>query len=129
MNYLELFEKIKQKGSFLCVGLDSDMCKILAHFQTARHPLFSFNKEIIDATHDLAIAYKLNTAFYESAGQEGWNNLCMTIHYIKDKYPGIFIIADAKRGDIGNTSKMYADAFFSEMDADALTIAPYMGED
>lgn len=129
MNKSELFNQIKKKKSFLCVGLDTDIKKIPTFLLTEEDPIFSFNKAIIDATHDLCIAYKPNTAFYESNGVEGWKSLEKTINYIKDTYPELFVIADAKRGDIGNTSKMYARTFFEHLRADALTIAPYMGED
>lgn len=129
MNKSELFNQIKKKNSFLCVGLDTDIKKIPSHLLADEDPIFSFNKAIVDATHDLCIAYKPNTAFYESNGAEGWKSLEKTINYIKDNYPEIFVIADAKRGDIGNTSKMYARTFFEHLRADAVTVAPYMGED
>jgi len=129
MNYNELFNNIKKKQSYLCVGLDTDINKIPEHLLKTDNPVFEFNKQIIDATQEFTIAYKPNTAFYESMGIKGWENLHLTIKYIKEKYPDIFIIADAKRGDIGNTSKMYADAFFNKLNADAVTVAPYMGED
>ncbi|MFA6830683.1 MAG: orotidine-5'-phosphate decarboxylase [Bacteroidaceae bacterium] len=129
MNKSELFNQIKKKESFLCVGLDTDIKKIPTHLLSEEDPIFSFNKAIIDATHDLCIAYKPNTAFYESNGVEGWKSLEKTINYIKDNYPDLFVIADAKRGDIGNTSKMYARTFFESLRADAVTVAPYMGED
>ena len=126
MTKAELFEQIKAKSSYLCVGLDTDINKIPKHLQSAKDPLFEFNKQIIDATADYAIAYKPNTAFYEAHGVKGWESLQKTIAYIPDN---IFTIADAKRGDIGNTSKMYAKAFFESMDFDSITVAPYMGED
>ncbi|MFO8001732.1 MAG: orotidine-5'-phosphate decarboxylase [Marinilabilia sp.] len=125
----EIFEQIKKKRSFLCVGLDSDINKIPHYLYDTTDPVFAFNKEIIDATHDLAVAYKPNLAFYESMGVGGWNTLEKTVHYIRYNYPDIFVIADAKRGDIGNTSNLYARAFFDAMDFDAVTVAPYMGED
>jgi orotidine-5'-phosphate decarboxylase len=129
MNREQLFEQIKQKRSFLCVGLDSDILKIPVHLKETSDPIFAFNKEIIDATQDLCVAYKPNLAFYESLGVIGWESLEKTVHYIRQKYPEQFIIADAKRGDIGNTSNLYARAFFDRMDFDAVTVAPYMGED
>lgn len=129
MNYNQLFEQIKQKKSFLCVGLDSDIAKIPAHLLTTEDPVFAFNKAIIDATAGVTIAYKPNIAFYESRGVEGWVSLEKTMKYIKSKYPEIFTIADAKRGDIGNTSQMYAKAFLQTLDFDSITVAPYMGED
>ncbi len=129
MNREQLFEQIKKKRSFLCVGLDSDILKIPAHLKETTDPIFAFNKEIIDATQDLCVAYKPNLAFYESLGIVGWESLDKTVRYIREKYPEQFIIADAKRGDIGNTSNLYARAFFDRMDFDAVTVAPYMGED
>ena len=129
MNKQELFEQIKKKKSFLCVGLDSDINKIPKHLLKHEDPVFAFNKEIIDATLPYAVAYKPNVAFYECRGADGWNSLEKTINYLNDKAPEVFTIADAKRGDIGNTSKMYAQAFFDTMDFDAITVAPYMGED
>ncbi len=129
MNHLQLFENIKQKRSFLCVGLDSEKEKIPAFLRKEKDPVFEFNKKIIDATNKYAIAYKPNVAFYESSGSAGWTTLDATVRYIKKKYPDIFVIADAKRGDIGNTSKMYAKAFLENMPFDAVTVAPYMGED
>lgn len=129
MNNQQLFENIQKKGSFLCVGLDTDLTKIPGFLLGTTDPIFAFNKEIIDATADYAIAYKPNLAFYESEGLEGWRSLEKTVHYIRENYPDIFLIADAKRGDIGNTSSMYAKAFFEKMDFDAITVAPYMGED
>lgn len=126
MTRQELFESIKKKRSFLCIGLDSDITKIPKHFHDFVDPVFEFNKQIIDATRDLCVAYKPNTAFYESYGAKGWDTLQKTIAYIgKD----VFTIADAKRGDIGNTSSMYARAFFEVMNCDSVTVAPYMGED
>ncbi len=129
MNKEHLFEHIKEKQSFLCIGLDTDLKKIPEHLLKEDDPGFIFNKEIIEATHDLCIAYKPNLAFYESLGAKGWLTFEKTIKYIRTHYPDIFIIADAKRGDIGNTSAMYAKSFFEEMNVDALTVAPYMGED
>ena len=129
MTRQELFEQIKKKKSFLCVGLDSDVNKIPHYLYDTSDPVFAFNKEIIDATHELAVAYKPNLAFYESMGVSGWNTLEKTVNYIRYNYPDIFLIADAKRGDIGNTSGHYARAFFDTMDFDAVTVAPYMGED
>lgn len=129
MNAAELFEQIKQKRSFLCIGLDSDIQKIPRYLQDTSDPLFAFNKEIVDYTHDLAVAYKPNLAFYESLGAAGLVSLDKTVKYIREKCPGVFIIADAKRGDIGNTSSLYARAFFDHFDFDAVTVAPYMGED
>ena len=125
----ELYANIKRKKSFLCVGLDTDLKKIPDHLLREEDPIFTFNKAIIDATADYCIAYKPNLAFYESAGLKGMQALYKTTDYIRTNYPDQFIIADAKRGDIGNTSMMYADSFFTEMDVDAVTVAPYMGED
>ena len=122
----ELINQIKEKKSFLCVGLDADIDKIPQHLLKEEDPIFEFNKQIIDATKDLCVAYKPNTAFYESLGVKGWQSLERTIDYIpKD----IFTIADAKRGDIGNTSKMYANAFLNTLNFDSVTVAPYMGSD
>ncbi len=130
MNKLELFENIQRKKSFLCVGLDTDINKIPEFlFDESEDPIFDFNKAIIDATADLCVAYKPNLAFYESVGLSGWDALDRTVDYIRTNYPDQFIIADAKRGDIGNTSAMYARTFFGNMNFDALTVAPYMGED
>lgn len=129
MNSSQLFDQIRLKRSFLCIGLDTDIQKIPRHLLDTSDPIFTFNKEIIDYTHDLAVAYKPNLAFYESLGAEGWISLDKTVKYIRDKYPDLFIIADAKRGDIGNTSSLYARAFFDHLDFDAVTVAPYMGED
>lgn len=129
MNYDQLFEQIQKKQSFLCVGLDSDIKKIPAHLLNTEDPMFEFNKAIVDATAAYTVAYKPNIAFYESEGAKGWMSLDKTVKYIRENYPEIFIIADAKRGDIGNTSNLYARAFFSNMDVDAVTVAPYMGED
>lgn len=129
MTYNELFEQIKKKKSFLCVGLDSDIAKIPQHLLNAEDPVFEFNKAIIDATAAVTIAYKPNIAFYESRGVAGWQSLEKTVKYIKTKYPEVFTIADAKRGDIGNTSQMYAKAFLETLNFDSITVAPYMGED
>ena len=126
----ELFENIQRKKSFLCIGLDTDINKIPEHlFDESEDTMFEFNKAIIDATADLCVAYKPNLAFYESLGLEGWEVLERTVDYIRENYPDQFIIADAKRGDIGNTSSMYARTFFGNMDFDSVTVAPYMGED
>ena len=129
MNSSALFENIQKKGSYLCVGLDTEIEKLPASVLKSKDPVFSFNKQIIDATHRYAVAYKPNAAFYESNGAEGWVSLQKTVAYIKEKYPEVFVIADAKRGDIGNTSKMYAKAFLGNMPFDAITVAPYMGVD
>ena len=130
MTKQELFDNIQRKKSFLCVGLDTDVTKIPeCLFDQTDDPIFEFNKAIIDATADLCVAYKPNLAFYESIGLEGWEVLERTVDYIREQYPDQFIIADAKRGDIGNTSAMYARTFFGNMDFDAVTVAPYMGED
>jgi orotidine-5'-phosphate decarboxylase len=129
MNYTGLFEKVVKKRSFLCVGLDSEIEKIPSFLLKKKDPIFEFNKLIIDATHQYTVAYKPNVAFYECHGASGWNTLEATANYIKKNYPDIFLIADAKRGDIGNTSKMYAKAFLENMPFDAITVAPYMGED
>ena len=130
MTKQELFENIKRKKSFLCIGLDTDINKIPEHlFDESEDTFFEFNKAIIDATADLCVAYKPNLAFYESLGLEGWEVLERTVDYIRENYPDQFIIADAKRGDIGNTSAMYARTFFGNMDFDSVTVAPYMGED
>ncbi len=129
MNQEQLFEQIKKKQSFLCVGLDTDIQKIPSHLLDTSDPVFTFNKEIIDATQEFSVAYKPNLAFYESLGSKGYVSLEKTVMYIKSKYPEIFVIADAKRGDIGNTSNLYARAFFDHLDFDAITVAPYMGED
>lgn len=129
MDQEQLFEQILKKRSFLCVGLDTDKLKMPEHLLKNADPVFSFNKEIIDVTAPFAIAYKPNLAFYESLGWQGWQSLEKTVEYVKSKYPEIFLIADAKRGDIGNTSQLYARAFFGHMGFDAVTVAPYMGED
>lgn len=129
MNKQQLFENIKRKKSFLCVGLDTDIKKIPEHLLKEEDPIFAFNKAIIDATAPYCIAYKPNLAFYESMGVKGWIAFEKTVQYIKSNYPDQFIVADAKRGDIGNTSAMYARTFFEELDIDSVTVAPYMGED
>lgn len=126
MNKARLFEQIKKKNSYLCVGLDTDISKIPAHLQNSADPVFEFNKQIIDATHGYCIAYKPNIAFYEARGAKGWESLAKTLEYIPND---CFTIADAKRGDIGNTSSLYAKAFFEQMNFDSITVAPYMGED
>jgi len=129
MTTQQLHEQILQKKSFLCVGLDPDLSKIPPHLLETDDPIFEFNKAIIDATHDLTVGYKPNTAFFEAYGIKGWLSLQKTINYINDNYPDIFTIADAKRGDIGNTSSMYAKAFFEDLNFDSVTVAPYMGKD
>lgn len=129
MDRKELYGQIKDKGSFLCVGLDTDIQKIPDHLKNHDDPVFEFNRRIIDATLPYAVAYKPNMAFYECRGTDGWKSLERTIDYLNRLQPRPFIIADAKRGDIGNTSGMYASAFFERMNADAVTLAPYMGED
>ena len=126
MNRTTLVSQIKEKKSFLCVGLDPDLDKIPKHLLESEDPIFEFNKAIIDATKEHCVAYKPNTAFYEAYGLEGWKSLIRTLDYIPDTH---FTIADAKRGDIGNTSKKYAQAFFEQMSFDSVTVAPYMGED
>ena len=129
MNRQELIEQIKQKRSFLCVGLDTDLKKVPQHLLNEDDAIFSFNKAIIDATAPYCVSYKPNLAFYEAFGVKGLLSFEKTINYLKENYPMHFIIADAKRGDIGNTSAMYARTFFEEYDVDSLTVAPYMGED
>jgi orotidine-5'-phosphate decarboxylase len=129
MTTQQLIEQIHLKNSFLCIGLDVDLTKIPAHLLETEDPIFEFNKAIIDATHDLCVSYKPNTAFYEAYGLKGWQSLERTINYINEKYPEIFTIADAKRGDIGNTSTMYAKAFLEDLNFDSVTVAPYMGKD
>lgn len=129
MNRTELISQIIQKKSMLCVGLDTDIDKIPKHLLEEEDPLFAFNKAIIDATHEFAVAYKPNIAFYEAEGLKGWQSLYRTMNYLQENYPKTFTIADAKRGDIGNTSARYAKAFFQELDFDSITVAPYMGID
>ncbi|MFM7428659.1 MAG: orotidine-5'-phosphate decarboxylase, partial [Flammeovirgaceae bacterium] len=126
MNRQELFEQIKKKRSYLCVGLDTDLDKIPKHLLKTDDPVFEFNKQIIDATHEYCVAYKPNIAFYEALGPKGWESLQKTLDYLPTD---CFTIADAKRGDIGNTSALYAKAFFERMNFDSITVAPYMGED
>jgi orotidine-5'-phosphate decarboxylase len=124
-----LFRTIRDKRSFLCIGLDTDIKKIPEHLREEEDPVFAFNRRIIDATYRYAVAYKPNVAFYEVNGAVGWRSLERTVAYLREKDPSLFIIADAKRGDIGNTSRLYARAFFETMGVDALTVAPYMGRD
>ncbi len=126
MNKAEIVARIRQKQSFLCVGLDTDIQKIPAHLRQEKDPIFAFNRQVIDATADYCVAYKLNTAFYEAQGVPGWESLQKTVEYIPTDF---FTIADAKRGDIGNTSGLYARAFFDNLPFDAVTVAPYMGKD
>ena len=126
MTSASLFEQIRKKSSYLCVGLDTDLEKIPKHLLSSSDPVFEFNKQIIDATHKYCVAYKPNIAFYEALGSKGWDSLQKTLEYIP---PDLFTIADAKRGDIGNTSSLYAKAFYETMDFDSITVAPYMGED
>lgn len=125
----QLHNEIRSKQSFLCIGLDVDLNKVPQHLLQTEDPIFEFNKAIIDATNDLAVAYKPNTAFYEAYGLKGWHSLEKTINYLNHKHPEIFTIADAKRGDIGNTSAMYAKAFLQDLGFDSVTVAPYMGKD
>jgi len=129
MTTQQLYEQIQLKKSFLCIGLDVDLDKIPQHLLATEDPIFEFNKAIIDATHDLCVAYKPNTAFYEAYGLKGWHSLEKTIQYLNQKHPEQFTIADAKRGDIGNTSAMYAKAFLQDMNFNSVTVAPYMGRD
>ncbi len=129
MKIKELIDQIKTKKSFLCVGLDSDIAKLPKHLLEKEDAVFEFNKAIIDATAPYTVAYKPNLAFYESRGLEGWKDLEKTVKYLNSNYPEIFLIADAKRGDIGNTSRMYAEAFFKQLNFDSVTVAPYMGAD
>jgi orotidine-5'-phosphate decarboxylase len=129
MTYTALSHFIRQQQSFLCVGLDTDIKKIPTHLLKESNPCLAFNKAIIDATAPYCVSFKPNTAFYEAMGVHGWQTLFETIQYIKLNYPKHFVIADAKRGDIGNTSSMYAEAFFNQLGADAVTVAPYMGSD
>lgn len=129
MTRQEIIENIKRKGSFLCVGLDTDVKKIPEHLRQDPDGAYKFNCAIVDATAPYCVAYKPNTAFYEAQGARGWETLQRTIDYIRQRYPDQFVIADGKRGDIGNTSGLYARAFFEEMGVDALTVAPYMGQD
>ena len=129
MTKAQLVEQIRKKRSFLCIGLDVDLEKIPKHLLSKEDPIFEFNKQIIDATHHLAVAYKPNIAFYEAYGIKGWQSLQKTIGYLNKNYPELFTIADAKRGDIGNTSTRYAKAFFEDLNFDSITVAPYMGRD
>ena len=129
MTTSQITEQIQLKKSFLCIGLDVDLAKIPQHLLSEEDPVFVFNKAIIDATHQFAVAYKPNIAFYEAQGIKGWQALEKTINYLNEHHPGIFTIADAKRGDIGNTSGMYAKAFFEDLNFDSVTVAPYMGRD
>jgi orotidine-5'-phosphate decarboxylase len=129
MNQEQLFAQIIKKRSFLCVGLDSDIKKMPESIKSSVDAIFDFNKAIIDSTHHVTVAYKPNLAFYESLGAKGWLSLEKTIAYLRTEFPEIFLIADAKRGDIGNTSELYARGFFDKLDFDAVTVAPYMGED
>jgi orotidine-5'-phosphate decarboxylase len=129
MNKQKLIEQIRRKKSFLCIGLDVDKAKLPQHLLKEADPIFEFNKAVIDATHHLAVVYKPNTAFYEAYGLEGWKSLERTINYLNENYPEVFTIADAKRGDIGNTSSRYAEAFFEDLAFDSVTVAPYMGSD
>lgn len=129
MTQNQLTSQIKKKKSFLCIGLDVDLNKVPQHLLKEEDPIFTFNKAIIDATHHLCVAYKPNTAFYEAYGIKGWQALKKTINYLNNNYPQIFTIADAKRGDIGNTSNRYAKAFFEDLSFDSITVAPYMGKD
>lgn len=129
MTTAQLTAQIREKKSFLCIGLDVDLDKIPSHLVETEDPIFEFNKAIIDATHDLCVAYKPNTAFYEAYGLKGWKSLEKTITYLNENHPEIFTIADAKRGDIGNTSSRYAKAFFEDLNFDSITVAPYMGKD
>jgi len=129
MTTTQLISEIRRKKSFLCIGLDADIEKIPKFLLEKEDPIFEFNKAIIDATHHLCVAYKPNTAFYEANGIKGWQSLAKTINYINENFPEIFTIADAKRGDIGNTSAMYARAFFDDLQFDSVTVAPYMGKD
>ncbi|WP_439153237.1 orotidine-5'-phosphate decarboxylase [Winogradskyella sp.] len=129
MTTTQLIKQIHKKKSFLCIGLDVDLNKIPKHLSNEDDPIFSFNKAIIDATHHLCVAYKPNTAFYEAYGIKGWQALEKTINYLNENHPEIYTIADAKRGDIGNTSTMYAKAFFEDLGFDSVTVAPYMGKD
>lgn len=129
MNARQLFDKIREKSSYLCIGLDMDFNKLPKILMEKEYPLFEFNRRIIKATADLAVAYKPNLAFYENLGAAGMMSLEMTVNYIRSHFPDIFVIADAKRGDIGNTSRMYATAFLRNFDFDAVTVSPYMGRD
>jgi len=129
MNYKDLIKIIKDKRSLLCVGLDTDIDQIPQFLKTYSEPIFEFNKQIIDSTNKYAIAYKINTAFYEQYGEEGWMAMKKSLEYIKKNYPDIFVIADAKRGDIATSSEKYAKAFFENLNFDAITLSPFMGKD
>lgn len=129
MTTQQLVEQIRKKQSFLCIGLDVDLERIPSFLLETEDPIFEFNKAIIDATHDLAVSYKPNIAFYEAHGVKGWISLQKTIQYLNENYPELYTIADAKRGDIGNTASMYAKAFFEDLEFDSVTVAPYMGKD
>lgn len=129
MTTAQLITQIRKKQSFLCIGLDVDLDKVPEHLLQEEDPIFAFNKALIDATHHLCVAYKPNTAFYEAYGLKGWKSLERTIDYLNKNHPDIFTIADAKRGDIGNTSTRYAKAFFEQLAFDSITVAPYMGRD
>lgn len=129
MNYIDIVTQIKKKNSFLCVGLDTDIEKIPEILKAEDNAVVKFNQAIVDATAEYTVSYKINTAFYESRGVEGWHDMEKTVNYIRSKHKDIFLIADAKRGDIGNTSKMYAKTFFEHLDFDAITVSPYMGSD
>ena len=129
MNSDQLFNQIRRKKTFLCIGLDTEFEKLPESIRSARQPQFEFNREIITATHMQVVAYKINTAFYEARGPEGWSEMEQTVKFVRSVNPDIMVIADAKRGDIGNTSDMYARAFFDRIEADAVTISPYMGYD
>jgi orotidine-5'-phosphate decarboxylase len=129
MTFEDIVHQIRKKKSYLCVGLDTDIHKIPKVLLNAEYPVFEFNKQIIDATAPFTVAYKPNIAFYESLGAAGWISLEMTMRYLREKFPDCFVIADAKRGDIGNTSRMYATAFLENLNADAITVSPYMGAD
>jgi len=129
MKIQSLISEINKKKSFLCVGLDTDIQKIPKHLKNIENPVFEFNKQIIDATAEFSVAYKPNIAFYEALGLDGWQALKLTIEYLNQNYPEIFTIADAKRGDIGNTASKYAEAFFEDLSFDSITVAPYMGKD
>ena len=129
MDRFQLFEQIKLKKSFLCIGLDTDLNRIPEYLLSKEDPIYEFNRAIIDSTADFAVAYKPNLAFYELHGAKGWSSLQKTVKYIRNKYPNIFTIADAKRGDISNTALMYAKTFFQKLDFHAITLSPYMGQD
>lgn len=129
MNAEELFRNIQRKKSYLCIGLDTDYSRIPRLLLEKEYPMFEFNRHIIDATEDMVVAYKPNVAFYESMGAAGFMSLELTVNYLRKHYPDIFIIVDAKRGDIGNSSRMYASAYFKTLDCDAITLSPYMGRD